>query len=153
MKDNQAVVNSDASLERFLAQARSAYEQGRYIIFTWKQGKDASMPQKALLHIWLDDYACHLLRKRRRELSKADRAAMKRSAKVRYYNDCHQDWIIEEIADPFSPDKKRWEPTSIADWSQAQCTEFMSWLQALAANDGLILESKGKYQQEVSKNG
>ncbi len=148
MKDNQYIVNSAASLDRFIDRAREVYGDGGYIVFEWKKGSDASMPQKALLHIWLDNYACHLLNKTRRQLTHWDRVAMKRSAKIKYYNETHQGWIIETISDPFCPDRKRKEPVSISEWTQQQCTEFMSWLQATAAGDGLMLESKGKYQQE-----
>jgi len=147
MAKKQFIANSLQTLENAIRDIRAQYGDGAYLIIDCKEGKQATMPQKALLHIWLRTYAAHLLRKPERDVSKIDMLAMKRSAKTKFYNQTHETFMVEEITDPFHPDKQRKELTSIADWSQADCYMFMTWLQTLAMDDGLILESTGEHQR------
>lgn len=147
MPINQTIVNSRQTLVNFKNEIDLLYGDGAYLIFTWKKGKEASMPQKALVHIWFRTFAAHMLRKREQDVTKYDLLAMKISAKKRFYNKTHESFMIEEITDPFSPDQKRLEMTSIADWSQGDCYNFMTWLQLEALEHGLVLESKGEHQR------
>lgn len=147
MAKNQFTVNSMQTMLDFCRTVKEMYGDGAYIIFNWRIGKQASMPQKALVHIWFRKYASHLLKKPERDLSNTDLYAMKRSAKVHFYNETHESFMVEEIVDPFHPDKKRDEMTSIAAWAQSECYLFMMWLQEKAMHDDLILESIGEHQK------
>jgi len=147
MSDKKFIVNSSRSLEDFVSKVYEMYGSGTYLVFTWSTGRKSTMPQKALVHIWIRKYAAHLLRKKEKDVTKTEMATMKRAAKTHFYNETHESWAVEEISDPFHPDSKRMEVTSIADWAPDQCYHFMTWLQdrALMQND-LILESIGEHK-------
>ena len=71
---------------------------------------------------------------------------MKRSAKagfVREHPIC-KSWMIQDITNPFNGETKS-DYTSSAGYKKGEMFMFLTWLQMMAANDGLILESKGEF--------
>lgn len=147
MAKDQFIINSRQTLLNFKAELDQTYGDGAYLLITVKKGKEATMPQKALVHIWFKQYAAYLYKKREKDVTKLDIDSMKRACKVRFYNETQELFMFEIIADPFHPDHKRKEMTSIATWSQGQCYQFMTWMQDLAMHGGLILESIGEHQR------
>lgn len=146
MAKNEYVVNSARSLEGLVEKIHELYGGGNYLVFSWRSGKKSSMSQKALVHIWFRQYVAHLYRKSIKSVTDTDMESIKRSAKIQFYQETNEPWMVERITDPFHPDKSRLEVTSIADWEPWQCHAFMNWLQTRAAQDGLILESMGEYE-------
>jgi hypothetical protein len=147
MADNKFTVNSIGSMTKFISMVPEIFEKGLYVTFSWSAGKPSSMPQKALIHIWIRKYAAHLLHKPEADLTKAELAGMKRAIKTNYYNETHESFMVEEIHDPWHPDKKRMELTSIADYQVGECFKIMEWIQQTASGDGLILESIGEHKK------
>lgn len=144
--NNKFVVNSVDSMNAFMSKVPDLYGGKNYLVFSWTTGKKSSMPQKALLNIWIRTYAAHLIRKPEKDVTKTEINTMKRSAKRLFYTETHEEWMVEEITDPFHPDKKRMEVTSAADWDPQQTYHFMMWLQERAMHQHLILESQGDHQ-------
>jgi hypothetical protein len=138
-------VNSDTGLMAFCARVTELYRQHRFITFLAPRiGADRSLSQNNLLHVWLTDCAAHYLSKHKREVTTTDLEGMKKAAKRRAYSDNGWPWLVHEIYDPWTNESKP-AFTSSADWKQGEMFQFLTWLQLIAAHDGLVLESKGEY--------
>lgn len=148
MNENRFIVQSQQSLERFIKLMPEIFQRGKYIIVSWEFGAPATTKQKALLKIWIRKVAGHLLKKPEKSVTKDEMERMTRSIKKRYYTDTHEAFMIKTEGKPFHPDKEALEVTSSADWTQAECTRVMEWLQATASLEyDLILESTGEHKQ------
>lgn len=144
MTDNH-IVNSEHSWQAFIVNARELFEKHRYLTWTKPRiGPDRSLDQNALFHVWATEYAAHLLNCTKQEVTKAVLAGMKRTIKKRYYGEFGFDFMVHEIVNPFTGEKKK-DFTSSKDWKRGEMYHVLTWLQMLAANDGLILEAKGEY--------
>jgi len=51
----QWIVNSDFSLSQFLNFSKEHYQKHKYVIFTWRHGKQRTPKQNASLHVWLKE--------------------------------------------------------------------------------------------------
>lgn len=147
MAKKEFVVNSVSTLNQFIETVHELYGSGTYLIFSWRSAKKASMPQKALVHIWFKTFAAAVIKKPESDVTENEIKIIKEKLKANYYLQTHEDWMVEIITDPFHPDKKRREYTSIADWEPWQCSAFMSWFQMIAADKfNVVLESIGEYK-------
>lgn len=138
-------VNSEDKWQFFIGWARKWYDKHHYVTFQKPRiGPDRSIDQNSLLHVWLTDYAAHLLKKDKKKVTKGELAGMKREAKKAFYLYSHEPWVVHTVINPRTGETKR-DFTSSADWKRGECYMFLTWLQNHAANDGLILEAKGEY--------
>jgi len=151
MADNKFTVCSIGTAARMQDIVAEVFEKDKYAIFSWKIGATSTMPQKALIHIWFRKWAAYALRKPERDVTEREIAGMKRSVKARYYHATGEAFMVEEIADPLAPDRKRMEYTSIADWTPGECFSVMEWMQLTAAEHDLVLESIGEHKQMKSQ--
>jgi hypothetical protein len=53
----QWIVNSDFSLKQFRNFAEEHYNKHKYVIFTWRHGKQRTSKQNRLQRLWLDEAA------------------------------------------------------------------------------------------------
>ncbi len=143
----QIVVVTDNA--RSVVEAKKALldkiEQGENFGITFKGLSQRTLSQNALLHVWLRSYASHLLRKKLDLVSEREVGYMKMTAKRRCYADTSWGWLIEHRKDLITKESSK-GLTSSKKWSKGELFNFMEWLQAYAANDDLILESKGEYE-------
>lgn len=143
----QIVVVTDNA--RSVVEAKKALldkiEQGENFGITFKGLSQRTLSQNALLHVWLRSYASHLLRKKLDLVSEREVGYMKMTAKRRCYADTSWGWLIENRKDLITKESSK-GLTSSKKWSKGELFNFMEWLQAYAANDDLILESKGEYE-------
>jgi len=51
----QWIVNSDFSLSQFLNFSKEHYQKHKYVIFTWRHGKQRTPKQNSALHVWLKE--------------------------------------------------------------------------------------------------
>lgn len=109
-------------------------------------GEDRSLSQNSLLHVWCTEYCAYLLKKDKRMLTDAELEGMKRIVKCRYYNYSGDRFMVHEIINPFNGNTKR-DYTSSAKWKKGEMFRVLTWLQMTAANDGLVLESKGEFSK------
>ena len=143
----QWTTNSDLTLEACISNARKLYAEHKYLTWTMPRiGADRSMGQNSLLHVWLTEYAAHILRKDKRDVTKGELEGMKRATKGRYYTYSSDAFMIHTITDPVSGRSKR-DYTSSKDWKRGEMFAVLEWLQLEAANDGLILEAKGEFNK------
>lgn len=142
---NTVVVNSEKSLQKLIQTAVERFEEDKYIVWSWKKKSNRTLSQNALLHVWLTEYCAHLLGIDKDSVTPSMIEVAKKTAKRKCYAETAQEWLIETVPNPLDKGKLVNKLTSSASWSPEQCFYFMEWLQSIAANDGLILESKGEY--------
>lgn len=73
---SQSVVNSDQALSRVIGDIRAAYAEHHYLRVTVKTGKDRSLDQNAISHIWYEQIA--------RELRESTALGIKCECKLNY---------------------------------------------------------------------
>lgn len=146
--------NSEASWEAMVKWLRGYYDKHGWITVAQPRiGKDRSLDQNSFLHVALTEYAAHLLRKDKKQVTKGELAGMKRHAKGQFsaqHPDC-QNWMIHVVTNPATGQTKK-DYTSSKDWKRVEMTFFLDWLIATAAGDGLIIEARGdyaKYKEEA----
>ena len=111
----------------------------------WKAEKyvpPRSQDQNALLHVWCEKYACHLLNKAK--VSSEEKEAMKYTLQRHCYADMSWSFLITQKTDLFTGESKP-DRASTTKFKRGEMFDYMCWIQAKAANDGLILESTGEY--------
>ena len=140
-------IKNELSLTAFCANVKALYEEHQYITYAKPRiGASRSVSQNALLHMWCTSYAAQLLQKESKSVSKGELAGMKRTAKGRYYQHSQHDFLVHTVIDPFTGQSKK-DYTSSADWKKGELFGFLQWLQLIAANDGLLLESTGEFKK------
>ena len=145
-------VNSDHTEASFIGHVKRLRAEHGYLTFPAPRvGEERSLSQNALLHAWAREYAAYLLKKTGEDVTKGELAGMKRTIKLRYNADHPNNFIIHEIVDPFTKNTKQ-DVTSSGDWKTGELYMVMEWVQLTAANDGLILESKGQYEKLKRKS-
>ncbi len=141
------VVNSDHSEAAFIAHVKKLRQEHGYV--TWGKpriGADRSLSMNALFHVWLTECAAFFLKKDRRAVTPGELEGMKFMAKKRFNAFNSNNFMVHEIVDPFTGNTKKGY-TSSATWKHGEMFVFLKWLQMYAADDGLILESKGQYDK------
>lgn len=141
------VINSDHTEQAFIANVRKMYQEHKYITFDSPRiGKDRSLDQNSLFHVWATEYAASLLTKSKKQVTKGELAGMKRMIKKRFNAIYPNNFMIHDVIDPFSGASKK-DYTSSKSWKTGEMFMVMEWLQMHAANDGVILESTGQYEK------
>jgi hypothetical protein len=140
-------VNSDYKLTAYIEHVKKLYAEHKYLTFPAPRiGADRSLDQNALLHVWITEYVAEKLSINKREITPAHIESMKRAIKGKFYNETGEPWMIHELTNPFTGEKKK-DFTSSRRWKRGEMFMFLTWMQAAAANDGVILESKGEFNK------
>ena len=140
-------INSEHSKVAFKKYVDELFEQHRYITFNAPRiGADRSVSQNALFHVWCSEYVAYRMAIHRKEVSKGLLAGMKRIVKKRFTasHPESQGWMVYEVVNPFNGQSKK-DYTSSKDWKRGEMFTVLTWLQMVAAEDGLILESRGEF--------
>ncbi len=143
--DKTWVVDSLMAFKAFCAWVWEQWQEHKYLTFAMRIGKDRSLDQNALLHVWLTLYAAHLLHTDRRHVSEPVLEGIKSKAKRKYYADTGAEWMLIAPVDPWTGTEEKRVLRSTANYKTGEMFLFLTWLQNTAANDGLVLESKGQY--------
>lgn len=139
------VICSEPSYTAYVAQLRKLYEDKRFLTCPPPRiGQDRSIDQNSLLHVWLTEYAAHLLNKAKNQVTAGELEGMKRQAKGAYYRETHERFMVHKVINPKTGECKT-DYTSSADWKVGELYHFLNWLQMVAAGDGLVLKSKGQH--------
>lgn len=150
MKPQPTTVNSEPSLIAYVAQVRDWYAQHKYVTFPPPRfGVTRSLDQNALFHVWLTLMSAHYLRKHRDDVTEGEREGMKRTVK-REALLAHPEWsafMVHEIVNPKDPRQRKKEYTSSASWKSGEMYAVLTWMQLVAAGDGIILESRGEFAE------
>lgn len=142
-------IDSKHTLQAFISNVTELWEEHKHITYGAPRiGPDRSIDQNALFHVWLTEYAAHLLNKTKKDVTKGEVEGMKRHVKREYCREFSSQFsckfIVHLVINPKTGETKR-DYTSSKDWKQPEMYHVLTWLQMKAANDGLILESKGKF--------
>lgn len=139
-------VNSDQTLKFFIEHARKLFEQEKYVTFKWLIGKERSLNSNALFHLWATEYAAHLLNISKKSVTPGILDGMKRHIKKEFYNETKHDWLVYEVINPKTGERKL-DFTSSKTYKSVGMFEFLTYIEAMAVNDGLILEVKGEHKK------
>ena len=104
-----------------------------------------SMSQNALFHVWVGQFACHLLNKDK--ATPKDMEDMKNTLQGHCYQQTSWEWLIEIPLDLFTGAEKPPKRRSTTKLDKGEMHMYMNWVQAQAADRGLILESTGEYAE------
>lgn len=142
-------VNSEHSRKAYHKHVDDIYEEHKYATFPAPRiGADRSLDQNALFHVWCTEYISFRLSIHKKEVSKGLLAGMKLIVKKRF-TAAHPDsigWMVFDIVNPFNQKSKK-DYTSSKDWKRGEMFMVLTWLQNVAAEDGLILESRGEFDK------
>ena len=154
MSDWPITVNSDYGLIAAINRITDWYHTHKYITIDEPRiGPDRSLDQNALFHVWLTEAAAYYLSKPIKEVTPTDVESMKITVKRHYYAETGAPFMIEKVQDVWR-NKTKEAYTSSKRWKRGEMFNVLTWFQMRAANDGLILESKGEFnklQREQTK--
>lgn len=143
----QWTVNSITSLTAFNKHVERLFAEHKFITFSSPRiGADRSLDQNALFHVWATEYVAYTLKKDKREVSPGELDGMKQIIKKRFtatHPACYE-WMVYEIVNPFNGATRK-DYTSSKSWKRGEMYLVLDWFQMVAAEDGLILESKGQF--------
>ncbi len=141
-------INSETTKKAFIANLDRLYAEHPYITYGAPRiGIDRSLDQNSLFHVFCQEWIAHKLGKHFKRVEKCEVAGMKRTVKKMFYlanPDCS--WMIHIIID-YTTGKPRKDYTSSSDWKTGEMFLVLQFMQLEAANQGIILESKGKFAQ------
>lgn len=142
---------NDYSLKACCAFLTRQFAEHGDLIVRWQIGT-RSLDQNALFHAWCREWVAAKLRKRPEDATKAEIAGMKRTVKKIFYLNTGADWMVCRVTDYSAPNGKTiTEFTSSADWASGEMFQVLSFMQMAAAEDGVLLESLGKFQKMQQK--
>jgi hypothetical protein len=147
LSEKSFVVNSLPSLVAFCALVKQLIGEHKYITFSWRIGQDRSLDQNALLHVWLTEMSAHYLKKDKRNVIEEELEGMKKMAKKLYYSETGFEWLVLRPVDPKTGAIGQLTFRSSKKYKSGEMFQFLTWLQMAAANDGLVLESKGEFNK------
>lgn len=148
------IVNSASSARRMQEIVLELFDKEKYVTFTWSTGPLSSMPQKALLHIWLRTTVSRLVKCAEKDVSVEEVESLKRTLKAYFYHETAAEWMMTQMRELVPPYRTRSEYSSSSKWTRGQMYEFLTWFQMWAANRGIVLESSGEYaEMRKSENG
>jgi hypothetical protein len=147
VNENTFVVNSAMSFKAFCAWVWDEWTKHKFLTFTFRIGEDRSLDQNALLYVWLTEYAAHLAGIHKKAVTKGMVEFLKRRAKKDYYTETGFDWMLDKLIDPETGTEGSNYYASTSDYRVGEMFLFLTWLQNTAANDGIVLESRGQYKR------
>lgn len=157
MSGIQRTINSDATLEGCIKWLTDLYNEHKYLTVAMPRlGKDRSLDQNALFHVWCGEIAAHFMGVSRRLVDKGDINGVKRTVKKMFYQahpETHE-WMIYTVKCPITGAEKK-DFTTSASWKTGEMFMVLEWMQFWAADieiNGkyapLILESKGEFAKK-----
>ena len=151
LDEKNFLVNSTVSLSAFKSFSESLFQQHKWVTFSWRIGRSRTLDQNALFHVWLTEYAAHLLRKDKRDVTEAELEGMKLASKQRYYNETGADWMLFIPINPLTGAEYSKSFRSSRGYARGEMFQLLTRMQMWAAEDGLVLESKGEFQKLQEK--
>ena len=153
----QFTINSATSRMAFNKWVDDLQREHGYITFSAPRiGADRSLNQNALFHVWLTEYVAFRLKIHKKEVSEGLLQGMKDLVKQRFtasFPDSFK-WMVYEVICPLTKEVARMDYTSSKTWKSGEMFQVLTWFQMTAAEDGLILESIGKFAKlQRTSNG
>ncbi len=148
MSGQQYIVNSTASLMAYQKWCADEFEKHKYLTFPApRRGKDRSLTQNALFHVFITEIAAFCTGQHPRKISSDLIEGTKLLAKRQCYAETHQEWLLQNVIDPETGETEC-RPRSSADYKTGEMFFMLEWLQNHWAQKGLVLESKGEFAKK-----
>lgn len=141
------VCNSMGQKESFKSHVDRLYDEHKYVTFEWRIGRQRSLDQNALFHVWATEYAAHLLGKEKKEVTEAEVEGMKLTLKRYCFNETKEKFLVHQVKNMFGEEKKI-DFRSSKNYRKKEMFFFMCWIQSHALmNHDLVLESTGEFEK------
>lgn len=138
-------VDSKVTKEAYKAHVDKLFDEHKYLTFPKPRiGQDRSIDQNSLLHVWLTEFAAHLAKCHKSEVTAGILEGIKRSMKGLYTQETQLGHMTHQVVCPLTKREKT-DFTSSKSWKRGEMFDFLNWLQAFAATKNCILESKGEH--------
>tara|TARA_Y100000361_G_C11129268_1_gene327876 strand:+ start:319 stop:780 length:462 start_codon:yes stop_codon:yes gene_type:complete len=134
------------SVETFLTEFRSKLKEGSPLKVTLKSFTEGSLPQKALIHIWIREYASAYFKKPIKALTPDDEEDIKVMLKQKAYKEFGWDFLTKKVTN-HDLGISAHVLKSIGDYSKGELYMFMEFVQDYCAAQGVICESVGEYKK------
>lgn len=146
-------VNSKQTLDFAIKWITDNFEKHKYSTYSVRHGESRSLNQNALFHVWCTEYAAFALKKHKTEVSEGEREGVKRYFKRVAYNENAWPWLIVELLNIETGQKKK-DFRSSGSYKAPEMFQFLTWIQAYCMDRGCLLESKGefKHKQQQQNN-
>ena len=147
MSGESWTINSESSKKAFIANLEKLFDEHKYITYgSPRLGKDRSLTQNGLFHMWLTDFGCHLAKCHYTEFSDGMLEGIKKTIKGLFYKEYGYEWMVHKVKCPLSKREKT-DYTSSASWKQGEMFLVLTWMQDFASTKGCVLESKGEFNK------
>jgi hypothetical protein len=137
---------NEGTVQDFLHQLEEILKLKEPVKITMKKYTQSSLPQKALLHIWVREYAAYHYKKSIKELSDSEQTNMKVTLKQRAYKEYGWDFLTKKVTNVETGISAH-ILESISEYDKGECYMFMEFMQDYCAAKGLILESSGEFKR------
>ncbi len=152
----QWIINSEATKQAFFANVNKLFDEHRYLTYSAPRlGKDRSLTQNALFHVWLTEMTAWKDNVHTKSVTREQLESMKDYVKecfLLHNPDCYS-WVVIEYTNRRTGKTKK-KYTSSASWKTGEMFMVLEFMQNWTAKAGLILESKGEFakkQREQNK--
>ena len=146
MKEFIVSPHNEDTIQVFIKEFESQLKDGDSLKITMKAFSESSLPQKALAHIWIREYAAFYHGKTIKELTKKEEDNMKVTLKQRAYKEYGWDFLLKEVTN-VETGRSAHILESISEYDKGECYIFMEFMQDYCADQGLVLKSTGEYKK------
>lgn len=136
------------SINQFLLLFKNYVADRKPFRVVFSNPKKRSLDQNALFHVWCWEYGVHITNAGHLTGKAKDKLidCTKKSIKAKAYNEFGWEFLLTRIKNIFTGEITT-EYRSTAEYESGQMYQFMEYVQNIAAQDGLILESKGQFKE------
>lgn len=147
MSGEKWTIANEHQLEAFIKNVRELYKKNKRLVYPKPEiGFGRSLSQNALFHVWVKEYAAFLTNTNPNLVPTALVEGTKRGLKHAFYAETGQEWMKVEMVNALTGQKKN-DFASTSNLAKGNMFMFMEFVQKKAAEDGLMLESKGDYEK------
>jgi|TARA_R100000479_G_C6390530_1_gene204913 hypothetical protein len=136
---------NEDTVQEFIKEFKKRLKEGDALKITLKSFSEGSLPQKALLHIWIREYASKYFKKHLKAITEEDQIDIKTMLKQKAYKEYGWDFLVRKVTN-HELNISAYVLKSFADYSKGELYMFMEFFQDYASSQGLILNSQGEYQ-------
>jgi len=145
MNGSAWIVNNEHSYQEFISFVDEQYKKDKYLIFSYKSGRQRSLSQNNLFHMWVRQWAAHDHKCKPKEVTDRQFKDWKLTLKALYYVESSDDEMIYIPINMATGEPAKPQMQSTKDLSTGSMFNFMEFVQNYAAERGCVLEASGEY--------
>lgn len=139
------IVKCDHSYREFVEFISEQYKKDKYLVISYKTGRQRSLPQSNLFHMWVRKWAAHYHKCEPKQVTKKQFTDWKLTLKALYYVDSHDQEMIYVPTNMATGEEAKAQFQSTAELSTGSMFNFMEFVQNYAAEHGCLLDASGEY--------